>query len=53
LIHSAPLLARCAAAFARLPQTAMLHQRRVRASVRSRNTSVQAELSHDRISRKS
>ena len=52
-LHSAPLLARCAAAFARLPQTAMLHQRRVWAFVRSRNTSVQAEPSHDRISRKS
>jgi hypothetical protein len=51
--HFAPLLARCAAAFARLPQTAMLHQRRAWAFVRSRNTSVQAEPSHARISRKS
>jgi hypothetical protein len=51
--HSAPLLARCAAAFARFPQTAMLHQRRAWAFVRSRNTSVQAEPSQDRISRKS
>jgi hypothetical protein len=38
---------------ARFPQTAMRHQRRVWAFVKSWNTSVQAEPSHDRISRKS
>ncbi len=32
-LHSAPLLARCAAIFARLPQTAILHQRRAWAFV--------------------
>jgi hypothetical protein len=46
-------LVRCAAAFARLPHTAMLHHRRPWAFVRSRNSNEQTDPSHARISRKS
>src|SRR5262249_31526718 len=46
-------LARCAAAFARLPQTAMLHHRRLWAFVWSRNNKVQTDPRQARISRKS
>src|SRR5262249_15123439 len=45
--------ARCAAAFARLPHTAMLHQRRPWALLTSKNHSVQVGPSHLRTSVKS